>query len=282
MIRLIGSDIDGTLVNEGSHEIDPQYFEVVRELTKLGIRFCACSGRQYGSMLDLFAPVADDVFFIASSGTLIRTKDRILHSWKIDPAVYVPLIRKIRLIEDVAVSVTLPDISLIETGEDSPFMHLLRDEYHYVVKNVDDLTRIPMDQILEISINSPRVAQIVEDLRANPDFAPLSMTVSGARWCDITTREAGKGEAFALLQEYLGIRIEETVYFGDNLNDLPAFREAGVTATVSDAREEVQAAADLVEPSFHELGVLGELRNIARHARDFARVNGPASLQFTV
>ena len=56
MIKLIASDIDGTLVKEGSHEISPEYFEVIEELKDVGIRFCACSGRQYASMLDLFRP----------------------------------------------------------------------------------------------------------------------------------------------------------------------------------------------------------------------------------
>ena len=269
MIRLVGSDIDGTLVREGAHIINPEYYDAINELRELGITFCACSGRQYGSMRDLFAPVADDIYFIAASGTLIRTKDEILHSWKIDPEVYLSLIQEIRKFGDVAVSVSLPDVSLIDSGEDSWFMHLLRDEYHYVVENVPDLAKIPTDSILEVSINSSHVEENAKLLQANPLFAPLAITVSGARWADITTREAGKGEAFALLQEYLEIGIEETVYFGDNLNDLPAFREAGVTATVSNARKEILSAADLVEPSFERMGVLRELRNIAKHARDY-------------
>ena len=269
MIRLIGSDIDGTLVQEGAHDINPEYFDAIHELGELGIAFCACSGRQYGSMQDLFAPVADSIYFIAASGTLIRTKDEILHSWKIDPEVYLPLIQEIRRFSDVSVNVSLPDVTLIDTGEDSAFMHLLRDEYHYVVRNEPDLSRIPNDSILEVSINSPRVEEIARILRENPLFSPLTITVSGSKWADITTREAGKGEAFALLQEYLGIKMEETVYFGDNLNDLPAFREAGLAATVSNARQEILSVADLVEPSFEDMGVLKELRNIAKHARDY-------------
>ena len=269
MIRLVGSDIDGTLVHEGAHNINPEYFDAINELGKLGISFCACSGRQYGSMQDLFAPVADNIYFIAASGTLIRTRKEILHSWRIDPGVYLSLIREIRKFGNVNVNVSLPDVTLIDAGEDSPFMHLLRDEYHYIAENTADLSRIPTDSILEVSINSPHIEEAARILQDNPLFAPLSITVSGREWADITTREAGKGEAFALLQEHLGIGIEETVYFGDNLNDLPAFRETGIAATVSNARKEVISAADLVEPSFDNMGVLKELRNIAKHARDY-------------
>ena len=56
--------------------------------------------------------------------------------------------------------------------------------------------------------------------------------------------------------------ISETTYFGDNLNDLTAFHEAGVAATVANARSEMQDAADIVERSFSDLGVLKELRHI--------------------
>ena len=98
MIKLIASDIDGTLVKEGSHEIDPAYYDVIRELKEAGIIFCACSGRQYHSMMELFKPVADDIYFIASNGTVVRTRDRVLHSWKIDPELYIPLIERLRSI----------------------------------------------------------------------------------------------------------------------------------------------------------------------------------------
>ena len=41
---------------------------------------------------------------------------------------------------------------------------------------------------------------------------------------------------------------EQVAYMGDDLNDLPAFRVAGVTFAPQDAAAEVQAAADIVVP----------------------------------
>ena len=70
MIKLIASDIDGTLVKEGSHEIDPAYYDVIRELKEAGIIFCACSGRQYHSMMELFKPVARPAQLEDRSGTV--------------------------------------------------------------------------------------------------------------------------------------------------------------------------------------------------------------------
>lgn len=273
MIKLIASDIDGTLVPEGSHEISPEYFKVIEDLKEVGITFCACSGRQYASMLDLFRPVADDIYFIAANGTVIRTRERLLHCWTIEKDLFLPLIEAVRGVEGGEFVVETPDTSYMECGEDSELMHLMRDNYHYDAHNVDDVTKIPLDNIVKVSINHPDVEHATADLRKDPRFGHLSMVISGARWLDITAREAGKGEAYALLQEYLGIGIEETVYFGDNLNDLSAFKETGVALTVANARSELKEAADIVERSYSKMGVLRELRNILGHARDYIAAN---------
>ena len=226
MIKLIASDIDGTLVKEGSHVIDPAYYDVIRELKEAGITFCACSGRQYQSMLKLFRPVAG-----------------------------------LRTIEGSEIVVEGPDVSWIE-GFDTPVTRLMRDQYRYAVENVADLAAIPTDNIIKISLHHPNVEKATKGLDQSSRAKNLSLTISGAEWLDITAKEAGKGEAFALLQEYLGIGQEETVYFGDNLNDLSAFHQAGISATVANARSEMQDAADIIESSFSDLGVLKELRHI--------------------
>ena len=273
MIKLIASDIDGTLVSEGSHEISPEYFKVIRDLKEVGIRFCACSGRQYHSILDLLEPVADDIYFISANGTVVRTKEKVLHFWKLEEDLILPIIETVRQIEGASLCVESADWCYIEEDEDSAFMRLMRDNYHYAIKKVDDLAKVPTDNIIKISILHPSIEEVTKDLRSDPKYAHLSMTVSGAKWLDITAREAGKGEAYALLQEYLGIGQAETVYFGDNLNDLSAFHETGVAVTVANARSELKEAADVIERSYSKMGVLRELRNILGHARDYIAAN---------
>ena len=78
MIKLIVSDIDGTLVKDGTLDINPEYMDVIRILTEKGIHFVACSGRQYSSEKQLFAPVKDIISYISDGGTLIRTSEKIL------------------------------------------------------------------------------------------------------------------------------------------------------------------------------------------------------------
>ena len=65
MIKLIASDIDGTLVKDGTLAIDREYMKVIGRLIDKGIVFVACSGRQYRSERKLFAPVADRLLYIS-------------------------------------------------------------------------------------------------------------------------------------------------------------------------------------------------------------------------
>ena len=54
MIRLIVSDIDGTLVPEGGTYVNPEYMTVIRALLDRGVRFAAASGRQAASIDAVF------------------------------------------------------------------------------------------------------------------------------------------------------------------------------------------------------------------------------------
>ena len=45
MIRLVASDVDGTLVPDGTSRINPDYFTVIEELRQLGIQFAVASGQ---------------------------------------------------------------------------------------------------------------------------------------------------------------------------------------------------------------------------------------------
>ena len=68
MIKLIATDIDGTLLKEGTDQINPEMYEVIVKLKQQGVIFAAASGRTYSSLRRLFDPVANDMIFIAENG----------------------------------------------------------------------------------------------------------------------------------------------------------------------------------------------------------------------
>lgn len=79
MIRLIATDVDGTIAADGSCKINPEYYTVIRELRALGIQVAAASGRQKDSLLDLFAPVKEKIFYISNNGAGLGCWNRELY-----------------------------------------------------------------------------------------------------------------------------------------------------------------------------------------------------------
>ena len=65
MIKLIASDLDGTLLLNGAQSLREETCRLIHRLyTEKGIRFVSASGRQYDNQRRLFAPVADEIAYI--------------------------------------------------------------------------------------------------------------------------------------------------------------------------------------------------------------------------
>ena len=60
MLKLIASDIDGTLLQNGKRELSLQAVEQIKQLKKMGILFAAASGRQYTVCLLYTSPSPRD------------------------------------------------------------------------------------------------------------------------------------------------------------------------------------------------------------------------------
>ena len=71
MLKLIVSDIDGTLIPYVMTELPPDLFDIINQLHDVGITFCPASGRQYHSMRTLFAPVSDNICYICENGGIV-------------------------------------------------------------------------------------------------------------------------------------------------------------------------------------------------------------------
>ena len=73
MIKLIVSDIDGTLVRDGENKINQELFDVIMRLKReKQIHFAAASGRQAASIEYTFAPIGKEIFYIAENGAVIQ------------------------------------------------------------------------------------------------------------------------------------------------------------------------------------------------------------------
>ena len=70
MIKLIASDLDGTLLNDDK-ELSPDFFEILEELDKRNILFVPSSGRSQFTIGRLFEPYNKNVVYISDNGAYI-------------------------------------------------------------------------------------------------------------------------------------------------------------------------------------------------------------------
>ena len=78
-IRLIATDMDGTLVDDAK-QIHDDLWPLIDELHARGITFCPASGRQYYNLVQEFEGVADELVFIAENGTYVVARGREVSS----------------------------------------------------------------------------------------------------------------------------------------------------------------------------------------------------------
>ena len=88
------------------------------------------------------------------------------------------------------------------------------------------------------------------------------LVCAGHNFMDVMNLEANKGNGLAKIQEYLNITKEETMAFGDNINDLEMLGNAAYSYAVGDAREEVRQAARFTAPPMTQDGVLQILKTL--------------------
>ncbi|MCR4590809.1 MAG: HAD family hydrolase [Lachnospiraceae bacterium] len=82
---------------------------------------------------------------------------------------------------------------------------------------------------------------------------------SSDRLLEFGRKDTTKAGALKFLAEYAGVEIKDTVAAGDEANDISMIEAAGTGYAVSNAREEVKAAADRVTINDHNNGAIAEI-----------------------
>lgn len=255
MIRLIASDVDGTLVKDSSPYIYPEMLQMIRELKEKDILFCVASGRQYYSIRNMFKEVADDIAYIAENGAHIVYKGQNLKVTQMKREDAKGIVNMYREHEDICECiVSTPKATLMET-DNREFIELIRNGYrnkYELVHNVLDT----QEPIIKVSIYSKSGIRSLGENEFIPKWQDkVKATMAGEEWTDFMEKDVDKGNALKFLADYLNISSEEIVAFGDNDNDIGMLKCAGKSYAVSTARDSVKAISDEICPSYSDKGV---------------------------
>ena len=78
---------------------------------------------------------------------------------------------------------------------------------------------------------------------------------------DIVKKGINKSTGIDEVSRYFGIKLEDTIAFGDGGNDIPMLKHAGLGIAMGNASERVQAAADFVTTSVDDDGIAYALKH---------------------
>ena len=241
MLKLIASDIDGTLLQNGKRELSLQAVEQIKQLKEMGILFAAASGRQYAVLRNLFEPVKDDIAYICENGAMVVYKGKILHKDVFERA----------LAEEMAHSIlNREDMEIIVSGEKSYYIQPKRKEFaEYMLQTVkgkvtivEDIFKVQED-IMKISMYRESGLEEMLLYWKNIFGSRATVVTSGHAWLDMMPMTADKGTGMRVLQKYFLVSPDFCAAFGDNLNDLEMLHEVTYSFAVGNAKKEVKETA---------------------------------------
>jgi len=263
MLKLIATDMDGTLLNN-NHEMPTKTFDIINQLHARGIIFAVASGRGHHSLLKIYDQIKDDIVFITNNGAIIIDKGEIIFANFID--------RELALTIMAAIE-KLPNLSLMVKGLKMSYFfgeeilatipsEILEDHFpkHKVV---DGFAEIPLnDEILQIVVYDPDRNPEKNAYAKLLDFEKdATLAVSGEYWLDIMAKDINKGNALAKLQEILGADSIETMVFGDQMNDYEMMKQAYYSYAMDNAVLKIKEVANFVAPSNEDEGVIRIIEN---------------------
>jgi hypothetical protein len=252
-IKMIVSDMDGTLLNS-KEEVSHLFFKQFNKLHELGIHFVAASGRQYNSIAQKLHPIKNLITIVGENGGVIKRKNKTLLLQTFNPQKVVELIPALRNIKNTSIILCGEDSAFIES-EDQNFISMFQ-EYYTAHKIVKDLTTIPhKTPIIKIALYHPVSSEqfIYSSVKRFEDAFLLK--ISGKNWLDISNPTSNKGTAIQFLQKEMNITSEQTMVFGDYLNDLEMLEAAFYSYAMKNAHEDVKKTARFITESHNNFGV---------------------------
>lgn len=260
MIKLIASDVDGTLVVDGAASLHPELYEVIRELKQQGIHFAGASGRPVGSMEHIFGPVLEDVSIISGNGYYISSGGKKQYLTDFDK----------KLASEIAADMYAAGMQVMfdapgcvyTQSTDRRFIDWIEKGYGNKVVHVDNLMELD-DTIMKVAgcMMDGIPDGIYESLKEK--YGDRKKVVfAGHQWIDVVDPNLSKGTALKVIQEEMGILPEETMVFGDQMNDLEMLDCAYYSFAVANARPEVKAAARFMADSNVNQGPMKILKQL--------------------
>ena len=283
MIKLIASDMDGTLLNS-NHDIDKETVDAIREAEEAGIIFAISTGREYDSVKEVLDKHDIKAQCILSNGAEYRDEEGnildiininnenarkiidILDKNKFSARIFTnqgifTTSTREKALEEVIHRTKSFNPELTES-EARKISENLR--FFTVLKYIDDLDKF-FNEDLEVRKFVEFHSDIELKKKKKKELSKIEGLAISSSFRDnieITDMNAQKGIILEKVAKKLSIEIEEVMILGDSFNDYSMFEIFEETVAMENAIPEVKAIAKYITDSNDNLGVAKAIRNV--------------------
>jgi len=266
--RLLAIDVDGTLVNS-SDDLTPATRAALRRAIAAGVHVVLATGRRYSHTLHLVEPLGISAALITASGALV--KDPADHRTLFKTEFDAPLLGDMLAILDGAGYDALLNADTFAEGFDF-FQPGEPRENRYLAEYLalnpgcgrvwPDFFISPPPGIFAGFVMGSRDAMlgVQRELQASLPGQVTTHVLRSPRYrgfmCELAPAGVTKWSAVHRLASQWGIADCEICAVGDDVNDIPMIRAAGLGVAMGNAVPEVKAAADRIAPTHDHDGLV--------------------------
>ena len=267
-IRVIATDMDGTLLDPKGQLDLPRLEKILDKLDQCDIRFVISTGNEIHRMRQLLEHLAERVVLVVANGARIFENDELLQAQTWDDAMVDRALEhfKGRECQDQFV-VTCMNGGFVKEGtvftELDKFMTPeMIEKLYQRMQFVDEFDSNLFGGVLKMSMvvgeeRSESVLQEINDL-----FDGHVRAVSSGYGCiDILQDGIHKAWGLVELLKRWNLKPEQIMAFGDSENDIEMLELAGISYAMENAEEAVKRVATKVAPANSQAGVYKVLEN---------------------
>ncbi|MEW9500913.1 Cof-type HAD-IIB family hydrolase [Jeotgalibacillus marinus] len=283
MIKLMASDMDGTLLN-GDHEIGMKSIKAIKEAQKHGVEVLVATGRSY---LEAMLPLKEAGIVcpvIAVNGAEVRSAEgeQLLVKGIDDKAakhvaeqleeldIYFEVYtNKGTFTNDKEQGIALLIDIFLTTNPDTPLPHVQTeannryDEGHItVIKGYEELLKDSTQTVFKFLAFSANPDLLVKAREILLKLDDLAISSSGNENLEITSSRAQKGLALEWYCANKDIAMKNVMAIGDNYNDLSMMEKAGYSVAMGNAPEDIKEQCMHVTTSNREDGVAKAIQQL--------------------
>lgn len=244
MIKALFFDIDGTLVSFATHRILVSTVRALRQVRQNGFKIFIATGRprQLINNIDEISDLIDG--YVTVNGAYCFVGDEVVDFNPISACEAYAIWQAADRMGAACLSVGVGGLRMDNASEE--LLCSLRQLFNVGdIRGVVSFGELARQGIVQMTVF------VTEE--QEPELLAGAPTAISSRWyptfTDVTSDGADKGRGIARMAEYFGIRIEETMAFGDGGNDVAMLRAAGIGVAMGNAGADVQSVADYVTDS---------------------------------